>query len=189
MHYTRMIVGITTVIVFGLTHSLLPAAAQQISPTVIAIVDVSHVVRESIAGKSIRKQTDEQQTNYQAEIQNFQNELEQARKELSRQQTILSPEAFKRNRQEFEERARKLQTEVQKRKRELSQKFGQGMQYVEHELIEVLQEIAKEKGFNLVLNASRSGALVYADRELVITDEVLARLNKRIQVVPLEVKK
>ena len=60
---------------------------------------------------------------------------------------------------------------------------------VEHELIEVLQEIAKEKGFNLVLNASRSGALVYADRELVITDEVLARLNKRIQAVPLEVKK
>jgi outer membrane protein len=145
----------------------------------------SHVVRESLAGKSIRTQTDQQQRSYQAEIQEFQSELEQARLELTRQQTILSPEAFNRNRQAYEQRARELQSTVQQRKQDLDQRFGQGMRVIEGEVVKILRELAAERGINLVLNAARGGVVVFAEGELVITDDAVNLLNGRLQAIPL----
>ena len=165
-----------------------PSWSQQLPGAVIAViavVDFSRVVRDSLAGKSIRSQTDQQQTSYQTEIQEFQNELESARQELTRQQTILSPEAFNRNRQAYEQRARELQTTVQQRKQQLDQRFGQGMRVVEGEVVKILRELAAERGINIVLNATRGGVVVFAEGELVITDDVVSRLNERMQAIPL----
>ena len=170
---------------FAFNFAAAPTAAQQLPGAVIAVVDFSRVVRDSLAGKSIRSQTDQQQTSYQTEIQEFQNELEKARQELTRQQTIISPEAFNRNRQAYEKRARELQTTVQQRKQELDQRFGQGMRVVEAEVVKILREFAEERGINLVLNAARGGVVVFAEGVLVITDDVVNRLNERMQVVPL----
>ena len=162
-----------------------PSWSQQLPGAVIAVVDFSRVVRDSLAGKSIRSQTDQQQTSYQTEIQEFQNELESARQELTGQQTILSPEAFNRNRQAYEQRARELQTTVQQRKQQLDQRFGQGMRVVEGEVVKILRELAAERGINIVLNATRGGVVVFAEGELVITDDVVSRLNERMQAIPL----
>ncbi|HEX6130844.1 MAG TPA: OmpH family outer membrane protein, partial [Actinomycetota bacterium] len=46
------------------------------------------------------------------------------------------------------------------------------------ELYEVVNAYAKERGFTLVLEAS-SGALVYMDSAIDITDEVIKRHDKR----------
>ena len=162
-----------------------PGWSQQLQGAVIAVVDFSRVVRDSLAGKSIRSQTDQQQSSYQTEIQEFQSELEKARQELTRQQTILAPEAFNRNRQAYEQRARELQTTVQQRKQALDQRFGQGMRVVEGEVVKILRELASERGINLVLNATRGGVIVFAEGALVITDDVVNRLNERMQAIPL----
>lgn len=168
-----------------LSFAVSPSWAQQFPGAVIAVVDLGRVVRDSLAGKSIRSQTDQQQTSYQTEIQEFQSELEKARQELTRQQVILSPEAFNRNRQAYEQRARELQTTVQQRKQELDQRFGLGMRVVEGEVVKILRELATERGINLVLNAARGGVIVFAESALVITDDVVNRLNERMQAIPL----
>jgi outer membrane protein len=172
-------------LVLTLGATATPARAQQIPNAVIAVVDFSRVVRDSLAGRNVRSQTDQQQAGYQAEIQEFQSELEKARLELTRQQTILSPEAFNRNRQAYEQRARELQRTVQTRKQELDQRFGQGMRLVEEEVVKILRELAAEQGINIVLNATRGGVVVFAEGALVITNDVINRLNERLQTVAL----
>ena len=185
MNFIKTILYSTVLVVLVHGFVLAPSWAQQLPGTVIAVVDFSKVIRDSLAGKSIRSQTDQQQTSYQAEIQNFQNELEKARQELTRQQTILSPEAFNKKRKTYEERARNLQTTVQQRKQELDQRFGQSMRFVEEEVAKILRELAEERKINLILNATRGSIVVFAEGALLITDEVISRLNERMQTAPL----
>ena len=185
LNFIRTTIGLATLIALSLGAARPSAHAQQIPNAVIAVVDFSRVVRDSLAGRNVRSQTDQKQAGYQAEIQEFQSELEQARQELTRQQTILSPEVFNRNRQAYEQRARELQKTVQARKQELDQQFGQGMRLVEGEVVKILRELAAERGINLVLNATRGGVVVFAEGALVITDEVVIRLNERLQTVTL----
>jgi len=185
MNFIKTILYSIALVVLVHGFVLAPSWAQQLPGTVIAVVDFSKVIRDSLAGKSIRSQTDQQQTGYQAEIQNFQNELEKARQELTRQQTILSPEAFNKKRKTYEERARNLQTTVQQRKQELDQRFGQSMRFVEEEVAKILRELAEERKINLILNATRGSIVVFAESALLITDEVISRLNERMQTAPL----
>jgi len=185
MNFIKTILYSIALVVLVHGFVLAPSWAQQLPGTVIAVVDFSKVIRDSLAGKSIRSQTDQQQTGYQAEIQNFQNELEKARQELTRQQTILSPEAFNKKRQTYEEQARNLQTTVQQRKQELDQRFGQSMRFVEEEVAKILRELAEERKINLILNATRGSIVVFAESALLITDEVISRLNERMQTAPL----
>ena len=185
MYFTGKAIGLTLLLVLSFGLPSIPAWAQQVPNAVIAVIDFSRVVRDSLAGRNVRTQTDQQQAGYQLEIQEFQSELERARQELTRQQTILSPEAFNRNRQAYEQRARELQKTVQLRKQELDQGFKQGMRLVEEEVAKILRELAAERGINIVLNATRSGVVVFAEGALVITDEVVNRLNERLQTVTL----
>jgi len=185
MNFIKTILYSIALVVLVHGFVLAPSWAQQLPGTVIAVVDFSKVIRDSLAGKSIRSQTDQQQTGYQAEIQNFQNELEKARQELTRQQTILSPEAFNKKRKTYEERARNLQTTVQQRKQELDQRFGQSMRFVEEEVAKILRELAEERKINLILNATRGSIVVFAEGALLITDDVISRLNERMQTAPL----
>ena len=59
------------------------------------------------------------------------------------------------------------------------------MRVVEQEVAKILRELAAEKKINLIMNAARGGVVVFAEGELVITDEVINRLNQRLQAVPL----
>ena len=104
---------------------------------------------------------------------------------MTRQQTILSPDAFNRKRQTYEERARNLQTTVQQRKQELDQRFGQSMRFVEEEVAKILRELAEERKINLILNATRGSIVVFAEGAPLITDDVISRLNERMQTAPL----
>ena len=185
MNFIKTILYSTVLVILGHSFVLAPSYAQQLPGTVIAVVDFSKVIRDSLAGKSIRSQTDQQQTSYQTEIQDFQNELEKARQELTRQQTILSPDAFNKKRQAYEERARNLQTTVQRRKQELDQRFGQSMRFVEEEVAKILRELAEERKINLILNATRGSIVVFVEGALLITDDVISRLNERMQTAPL----
>ena len=185
MGSNRIVLAYIPLVMVALVASYVPSWAQQSPGTVIAVVDFSRILRDSLAGRDVRAQTDAQRTDYQAEIQQFQNELEKARQELKRQQTILSPEALNRKRKAYEQRARELQQTVQQRKQDLDQRFGQSMRVVEQEVAKILRELAAEKKINLIMNAARGGVVVFAEGELVITDEVINRLNQRLQAVPL----
>src|SRR3546814_3680013 len=58
---------------------------------------------------------------------------------------------------------------------------------VEQALVAILKEIAKERGINMIINASRGqGVVLFADNSLVITDVAREKLDKRLPAVPLK---
>ena len=154
---------------------------------VIAVINYAVAIRESKAGQSVREQVDKQRAIYEKEIKAAQTKLEDARQELAQQQAVLSPEAFARKRQEFQQQASELQRTAQSRKRSLDQMQGNGFRIIEDAVREILQELVKERGFDIVMNAGPgAGAIILASKELFITEEVVARLDKKLPKVSVK---
>ncbi|MDP6388501.1 MAG: OmpH family outer membrane protein [Alphaproteobacteria bacterium] len=160
---------------------------------IIAVIDFQRVARESAAGKNVRIQVDKQHAAFQIEIKAMQAGLEKARKDLTDQQTVLAPEALNQKRKEYQTRAEEMQRTVQVRKRQLDQIFVDGMRQIELALVEVLKELANERKINMIINAARGqGVVLFADNDIVITEEARSRLDKRLPsltLIPPEKKK
>jgi Skp family chaperone for outer membrane proteins len=162
-----------------------PSVRAMPSP-VIAVIDFQHVVKESAAGKSVRTQVDTRQAAFQAEIKPLQQELESIRSDLGNRMAGIAEEEYATKRQAIRERVNELQRIIQERKRELDDLFNNGMRQVDLALVEVLKELAEERGINLILNAGRGrGLVLFAENQIVITDEALERLDARLPKVEL----
>ncbi len=145
--------------------------------------------RSSAAGKSVRAQIDQRQQQFQAEIRPIQQELEKIRAQFGNRLPgagDAGDAAFAAKRKAMRERVNELQRLIQERKRELDDMFNNGMHQVDLALVAVLKELAQERGINLILNAGRGrGLVLFAENQIVITDEALRRLDKRLPKVVL----
>ena len=156
---------------------------------VIAVINYAQAIHESKAGQSLREQFDKQRAIYEKEIKSAESKLEEAQQELMQQQAVLSPEAFARKRQEFQQQASELQRTAQGRKRTLDQMREEGLSQIEAVLRDILSEMVKERGYDIVMNAGPgTGTIVMASKELFITGEVMERLNKKLPTVTVKPK-
>lgn len=169
------------VVLIGLQSGVVANAATR--ATVIGVVDVQVILRDSVAMKSIQTQVEEKRRQYQNDISDKEKSLRDQEQELKRQQSVLAADAFEAKRRDFEMHVAVVQREVQERRRILDQTYGEGLKVVQKELTAIIAELAKERGFTIVLPA---GQTLYAEPSLAITDEALTRLNKKMTNVPLQ---
>lgn len=158
-----------------------PAAAQEDLPApVVAVIDYQRIMRDAQAAQSIREQLETRRRQFQEEIAAEEQRLHQADKELAQQRSVLTSEAFADRRREFEAEVAEVQRLVQQRRRQLDRAFNDALDEVKRVLIEVVTEMAEERGFNLVLPASE---VLFFGRRLDLTDEVMARLDRALPSV------
>jgi outer membrane protein len=158
------------------------ARAQQLPPTVAAVIDYQRIIRESAAARSISEQIEARRKAYQEEISKEEQRLHEADKAFAKQRSLLTPEAFAEKRREFEEEVAVVQRLVQERRRALDSASAEAFDQVKGALIEVVTSIAEERGFNLVLPSSE---VLFFSRRIDLTDEVLAKLDARLPDVPV----
>lgn len=160
--------------------------AKPMPTPVVAVIDFQYVVKESAAGKSVRAQIDLRQQEFQAEIRPIQQELEKIQAEFGNRLPGAGDAEFTAKRKAMRERVNELQRLIQERKRELDDMFNNGMHQVDLALVAVLKELADERGINLILNAGRGrGLVLFAENQIVITDEALRLLDARLPKVVL----
>jgi outer membrane protein len=157
-----------------------PAAAQQLPPTVAAVIDYQRILRDATAARSIREQIESRRQIYQNEISKEEERLQQVDQEFAKQRSILSPEALADKRREFEEEVVEVQRLVQERRRALDQASAAALDQVKQALIDIVTGMAEERGFNLVLPSSE---VLFFARRIDLTEEVLAALDSRLPSV------
>jgi outer membrane protein len=151
--------------------------AQQLPPTVAAVIDYQRILRDAAAARSIRAQIESRRKAYQGEISKEEQRLHEADKAFAKQRSVLTPEAFAEKRRAFEEDVSEVQRLVQQRRRELDQVAEVALNEVKTALIEIVTGIAEERGFNLVLPSSE---VLFFARKIDLTEEVLAKLDARL---------
>ncbi|CAO3422121.1 OmpH family outer membrane protein [Azospirillum endophyticum] len=163
-----------------------PAPGAELKAPVIAVIDVQKIMQESNASKGITKSFESLRDSYQKEISALEDKLRKNEDELRKQQTVLSPEALANKRRDFEKQVADVQKTVQTRKRALETSLNEAMAVVHKTMVEVVADISRERGANLVLARQQ---FVLVDTQLDVTDAVMERVNKKLPQVALNVPK
>jgi len=162
-----------------------PATGELKAP-VIAVIDVQKIMQDSVASKGISKSFETLRETYQKEISTLEDKLRKGEDELRKQQTVLAPEALANKRRDFEKQVAEVQKTVQTRKRVLETSLNEAMAVVHKTMVEVVADISRERGANLVLARQQ---FVLVDTQLDVTETVLERVNKKLPQVALNVPK
>ncbi|MGH6719120.1 MAG: OmpH family outer membrane protein [Alphaproteobacteria bacterium] len=157
--------------------------AQSLPPSVIAVVDFEGIVRNSSAGQSLRKQVAQQREAFQAEVAIEEDKLRAEEQDLKAQESELEPSAFADKVRAFESRVAEVQRLVQARKQSLDRALGTGEETIRQATIAILDDFAKQRGFNIVLPLRQ---VLLVESTYNLTDDVLAELNRRLPDVAVE---
>jgi len=142
----------------------------------IAVVNSQDVLEKSIEGKRVLSQLAEQDKKNQDQLAKLDEEIRKLETRLNTQRLTLSEEALL-----------QLNSDLTKKRTErtrLSEDMARDMQELQYrlysrlqnELIPIIEQIGKEKGFDLILDLGRSGA-VYVNPAIDITEEVIKRYD------------
>lgn len=162
------------------------AKGAELKTPIIAVIDVQKIMQESNASKSVSKAFETLRDSYQKEISALEDKLRKGEDELRKQQTVLAPEALANKRRDFEKQVAEVQKTVQARKRVLETTLNEAMAVVHKTMVEVVADISRERGANLVLARQQ---FVLVDTQLDVTDAVMERVNKKLPQVALNIPK
>jgi Skp family chaperone for outer membrane proteins len=159
------------------------AAPVKLPAPVVAVIDVQRILDESLAAKSVQKQLETQRSKFQTEIEKEENDLRQAEQDLSKAHDQLTPDAYSDREQQLRQRFLAVERHVQARRKVLDQAFTDSMNEVRASLLNIVDAAAHEHGANLVLIKQQ---ILWTDKALDITDEVLGRLNAKLPQVTVK---
>ena len=154
-----------------------PAASMAADPTAVAVVDVQKLLKDSKAGVNIQQQLETHKTKFLAEIAQQEQKLRDDEKALSGQRSSLPAEEFAKKAKAFESELTESRRVAQERKKALEDAASKSIGKLRDEILKIVQQISDEKGYSLVINS----------KGMDITDETLARLDKAVSEIALEI--
>lgn len=172
-----------------------PAAAQQsgdaaddatdgpVAASDIVVIDFQAVVRDSTAALAVQDQLASLRRAYQDEFGRIEQDLRAIEQQLTEDRDRLPEAEFAERRREFERRITEAQRRAQARRSVLDRALDQAMGRVRSTLLEVVAEIAGDRGARIVLNKQQ---VVLTDRSLDITEAALGRLNEVLPTIQVE---
>lgn len=146
----------------------------------VAIIDSVRIKTQSLPFIKVRQLLEEQHATAQKEILEQESVIREQYEELKKNSVPNSEK--QKTKQALDKKVAELQQSVQKRQEKLTKQFSFLTENLETKLNEIIKEIAREFGFNLVLNTTiqETHAILYAEPSLDVTDEVIKRLDHKL---------
>ncbi len=150
---------------------------------VILIVDQARLVASSKAGQSINEQLSQLQIMANAELQQQVEALVKEQEELKAKQGEMPEDQFLEQAKRLAVAQNNIPMIREIKVRELALSEQRAIQLITNEMRPILKEIVDQRGATILLDRS---AVMYASEASDITDEVLKRLDEKIQTVKVE---
>lgn len=152
-------------------------AQAQSNPT-YAYINSEAILQATPAVREAQQTLGAEMQQYRSEAQEMAQELEQMIQEYERQQLTLSPEAKENREAEIRQKQQAYQARLQELDQLAQQRQNEVVQPVMDRIHQVIEEIRVEGSYQMVFDVS-TGAIIAADPELDLTDEVLRRLQQQ----------
>lgn len=154
-------------LVAGMTH----AAEMK-----IGYVDMQKAIQSTAAGKKAKAELEGEFNKKKKELEKKEADLKKMGEDLERKKSVLSEEVLNKKQAEFQEEMLKYrdvvgksQIEIQKKERDLTAPILEKMK-------KVIEKVAKEKGYSMILENSQMVLFATADADL--TDAVIKTYEK-----------
>ncbi len=146
----------------------------------VGYVDLQRALTSVEEGKEARKRLKQDYQSKQQELNQKQKEVKKLKEELQNQSAMLSDEAKRKKQKELQKKMQELQQTYMTLQRDLSQKEAKETKDIFGEMRKIVEKIADEKGYDLVLEKKRSSVL-YANDAMDLTDELIKRFEQKKQ--------
>jgi outer membrane protein len=145
--------------------------------TKIALVDMQKALQSVEAGKKAKAQLEKEFNAKKKDLQSEEASIKKMGEEFRKQSMVLSDEARAKKQSEIQEKIMKFQEATQKAQMEIQQKEQDLTQPILGKIRTLISELAKKKGFNLILEKSENTVL-FSEEKDDLTEEVISTFNK-----------
>lgn len=144
----------------------------------IGVVDIPKAIQATKEGQKIKKQLEEDYNKRKADLEKRAKDIAKMQEDFEKKNLVLSDDARNKKQQEIEEQKMKYMELREKNLQDLSKKDHELSQPMIKKLNEVIGNIATKEGFTAIFHKSDQN-LVWAAKEIDITDEVVKELEKK----------
>lgn len=142
----------------------------------IAIVDIQLIMQQSKAGVKAVGELETLQKNSISKVQAKKSEVEKLAADINKQKASLSQTALQNKNIELNKKSVELERLQNDLNAEFQNTYAMKLEEVARELEPVLNDYAKEKGFDLVF-IKQPGVMAYASDTVDITSDVISRFD------------
>ncbi len=156
---------------------LVPAAglfAQ--TPSKIATVDSAKAFQTSAEGKKALDQFQERDAKIKGDIQKLEDAIRALENRLNTGRLTMTQEALAATQSDIDKRTTERKRYEEDAARDFQQFQGNIVNRIRTEMVAIIDALAKERGYDLVLDLQTSGA-AYANPAIDITDEIVRRYD------------
>ncbi len=164
-------------IALGLLVFSAGAAVAQ-TPVKIGYIKSQTILANAPGRAAAETQFEKEMTTYRAQVQRMGDSLNTLIADYNKQEVSLSPQAketrqkdIRAKEEEYQRRTQELQQQVRAREAEL-------VRPIMEQINKVIDELRAEEGYSMIFDAeNQAGVVVAADKNLDLTEKVLARLR------------
>ena len=142
----------------------------------IGIVDMQKCIQTSDAGKKAKAELESAFNKKKKELQDQEATLKKLQEDFQKKQSALSDATKKEQQGKLQEKFMKYQELLQKSQSEIQKKEQEMSEPIIKKIREKVAEIAKKKGYSLVLERN-DNIVIFSDDKNDITDEILKAVN------------
>lgn len=173
-------------IIAGIVFAALGLSATAFAEThtvTYAIVDMNKVMREATAGEGIRTELNAKSKQFHTELENQDKSLSAEKEALAQKREGMSSEEFEKKVKELQNKYGNAERLLQERRRTLDVASNTSRNKLLTEATKIIADIAKQKGYATVFTQE---AVLLAEPELDITDEVVKRMNTSVKKIAID---
>ena len=154
--------------------------AQQLK---VGVVNSQNAFNTSLEGKKAQAQLQDKDNKIKADLAKLDNEIKQLQTKLSTQQMTLTNEAAVQIQSDIDKKTTSRKRMEEDATRDMQQIQYALIQRIRGEMVGIIEAIAKEKGYDLVLDLGASG-IVFFNPTIDITEEVIKRYDATKAAAP-----
>jgi outer membrane protein len=166
----RAVLGLVTL---GLVLAAAPLAAVEMK---VAVVDMQRALNECDAGKRAKDQVKAKFEHSQNQLKKQREDLDRLKEDYERKATVLKDEERRNLEKDLESRSLEFKRKYEDFQRDLKETDAELTKSIVEELYELVRDYGEKHGYMLVLEAS-SGALLYNDKAVDVTDDIVKLHN------------
>jgi len=142
----------------------------------VAIINSQKAFDQSAEGKKAVAILQEREEQMKAALKKMDEEIKSLRERLSSQKLTLNAEAQSQLQLEIDQKEAARQKYEQETSRDFDQFKNQLIKRIRDEMLAIIDDLIKERGYELVFDLSSSGLIHYRP-DLDITDEIIKRYD------------
>ncbi len=146
--------------------------------TKVVFIDMQKAIQGTKEGGKAKKELESEYNAKKKKLQGTEEKLKKMQEDLEKKAMVLSDEVRTKKQQEFQEEMFAYQKLVGQSQQEIQKREAELTKPILDKMSKVIEQLAKDKGYDMVLERGQNNVIIWAKRETEITDDVIAAFEK-----------